>query len=125
MATITFDSLEFVEQLTASGVPEDQAKGHAKAIGRVLEQVEESRLKELSTKGDIELAKAELRKEIETAKVETIKWVVATGIIILGGVAAINRLFPPVATVHDPQFAQEMKLPVTEKPNAPVVSPSP
>lgn len=32
MASITFDSLEFVETLTKAGVPEAQAKAEAKAI---------------------------------------------------------------------------------------------
>ncbi|MBF0178227.1 MAG: hypothetical protein HQL63_15480 [Magnetococcales bacterium] len=119
MATVTFDTLEYTEQLKAFGVPDDQAKGHAKAISGILQQVEESRLKELATKGDIELvkgdielAKAELRKEIETAKVETIKWVIATGIVILGGVAAINRLVPPAPAFYAaPHTSQEMRLP--------------
>ncbi|MBF0309534.1 MAG: DUF1640 domain-containing protein [Magnetococcales bacterium] len=92
MTTITFDPLEFTEQLKASGVLEQQAKGHAKAMAGVLGRVEEARHQELATKGDIlrlekeiGLAKAELRKEIETAKSETIKW--------MFGVAAGQAVF--------------------------------
>ncbi|MBF0308984.1 MAG: DUF1640 domain-containing protein [Magnetococcales bacterium] len=85
MTTITFDTLEFTEQLKASGVPEEQAKGHAKAMAGLLGRVEEARHQELATKGDIELAKAELRKDIETAKSETIKW--------MFGVAAGQAIF--------------------------------
>ena len=32
MATITFDTLKFVERLKAGGVPEDQAKAEAEAL---------------------------------------------------------------------------------------------
>lgn len=83
MTTIAFDTLEFTEQLKTSGVPDDQAKGHAKAMAHVLEQVEETRLKELATKRDI----AEL-------KAETIKWMfgVATGQAMF--IIAILKLFP-------------------------------
>ncbi|MBF0132875.1 MAG: DUF1640 domain-containing protein [Magnetococcales bacterium] len=83
MTTIAFDTLEFTGQLKTSGVPDDQAKGHAKAMAHVLEQVEETRLKELATKKDI----AEL-------KAETIKWMfgVATGQAMF--IIAILKLFP-------------------------------
>ncbi|HAT51226.1 MAG: DUF1640 domain-containing protein [Nitrospirae bacterium] len=83
MTTIAFDTLEFTEQLKTSGVPDDQAKGYAKAMAHVLEQVEETRLKELATKRDI----AEL-------KAETIKWMfgVATGQAMF--IIAILKLFP-------------------------------
>ncbi|MBF0161689.1 MAG: hypothetical protein HQL88_05320 [Magnetococcales bacterium] len=56
----------------------------------------------------VETTKAELRKDIETAKVETIKWVVVTGMAILGGVAAINRMFPPLPAYYHPPL-QEMR----------------
>ena len=93
---ITFDTLAYAKELETAGIPSAHAEAQAKALSGVLQKVEESRLQELATKGDIDLAKAELRKDIEAAKVETIKWVIVTGIAILGGVAAINRLVPPV-----------------------------
>ncbi|MBF0163630.1 MAG: DUF1640 domain-containing protein [Magnetococcales bacterium] len=112
---IPFDTLAFVKKLETAGVPSPQAEAQAEALSDVLQKVEESRLQELATKGDVlavkkevELAKAELRKEIEAAKVDTIKWVIATGMIILGGVATINRFFPPL--YHLPS-AQELRLP--------------
>ncbi|MBF0626509.1 MAG: hypothetical protein HQL82_17105 [Magnetococcales bacterium] len=109
MTTITFDTLEeYTEQLRTFGVPEEQAKGHAKAMARLMERWEESRtkeeearLKELATRGDIvrlekevELAKAELRKDIEAAKAETIKWMfgVAAGQAMF--IIAFLKLFP-------------------------------
>ncbi|MBF0295385.1 MAG: DUF1640 domain-containing protein [Magnetococcales bacterium] len=125
MATIAipFDTLAFVKELESAGVPPAQAEVQAKVLSGVLQRVEEARLKELVTKGDLELAKVELRKEIEAAKVETIKWVVATAIVILGGVVTINRFFPPFP-IHYPPFAQEMRLPTAPTHGQGVPAPS-
>ena len=112
---IPFDTLAFAKELETAGVPPAQAEAQAKALSGVLQKVEEYRLQELATKGDvlrlekeIELAKAELRKDIEAAKVETIKWVIVTGVAILGGMATINKYFPPVQLYNQPP-AQEMR----------------
>lgn len=79
MTTITFDTLEFVEELKAAGFDDAQAKGMVGALKRV----QESQLKDLATKRDI----AEL-------KAETIKWMfgVATGQAMF--IIAILKLFP-------------------------------
>ncbi|MBF0179850.1 MAG: DUF1640 domain-containing protein [Magnetococcales bacterium] len=119
---IPFDTLAFVKELEGAGVPPAQAEVQAKVLSGFLQKVE-ARLKELVTKGDLELTKVELRKEIEAAKVETIKWVVATGIIILGGVVTINRFFPPVPIYYQP-FAQEMRLPTAPPQDLRVPAPS-
>ncbi|MBF0461800.1 MAG: DUF1640 domain-containing protein [Magnetococcales bacterium] len=68
--------------------------------------------------GKIEITKAELRKDIETAKVDIIKWVVVTGIAILGGVAALIRFAPTGPAYYQPP-TQEMRQ------MAPVPVPSP
>ncbi|MBF0135612.1 MAG: CCDC90 family protein [Magnetococcus sp. DMHC-1] len=121
IADITFDTLAFVKELETAGIPPNQAEAQARALSRVIQQVEKSRheeQKELATRGDvlrmgnqIELAKVELRKDIGTSKVETIKWVIATGFIILSGVAAINRFVPPPVPVHFHTQTQEMRTP--------------
>ncbi len=92
MTTITFDTLEFTEQLKASGVPDDQAKGHAKAM--VLGQLEESNLKLLATKADINLEIEGIKRDIAESKAETIKWMfgVATGQAIF--MITILKMFP-------------------------------
>ncbi|MBF0162619.1 MAG: DUF1640 domain-containing protein [Magnetococcales bacterium] len=117
---VPFDTLAFVKKLESAGVPAAQAEAQAEALSGVLQKVEEYRLQELATKGDlrevelklegkIETTKAELRKDIETAKVETIQWVVLTGIAILGGVAALIRFVPPAQPpVYQPPL-QEMR----------------
>ncbi len=109
-----FDTHKFVKQMIATGFTEEQAEAQVRLLSEILHT-------QLSTKADVakvdfhvlelkrdiaaieakvETTKAELRKEIETAKVETIKWVVVTGIAILGGVATINRFAPPVHTMN-------------------------
>ncbi len=111
---VPFDTLAFAKELETAGIP--AAHAEAKAISGAFQKVEESRLQELATKGDIlhlekEIEKVELRMnaKIETAKVETIKWVIVTGIAILGGVAAINRLAPPPAPIYYSLPSQEMR----------------
>ncbi|MEO5363981.1 MAG: CCDC90 family protein [Magnetococcus sp. DMHC-8] len=104
---VPFDTLAFVRKLEASGIPTAQAEAQAEALSDAFQKVEEYRMRELATKGDL-----------ETAKVDIIKWVVTTGIVILGGVAAINRLAPPVPAYYQPP-AQEMRLPVPAAPTTP------
>ncbi|WP_130471124.1 DUF1640 domain-containing protein [Candidatus Magnetaquicoccus inordinatus] len=111
MAAITFDTLEYVEQLKAAGVPEEQAKGHAKALAKLIVQVDtrtdeyatkladrnekqiQTRLDGLATRQEmeakIETTKAELQKDIETAKAETIKWMIGLAMAQLAMMAGI------------------------------------
>ncbi len=116
---VPFDTLAFVKELEAAGFSSTQAEAQAKALSGVLQKVEESRMQELATKGDI----LRLEKEIEKAKVDIIKWVVTTGIVILGGMAAINRRVPPPTPVYYQPPAQEMRqtapLPALPSPPAP------
>ncbi|MEO5347451.1 MAG: CCDC90 family protein [Magnetococcus sp. YQC-9] len=49
--------------------------------------MEETKLKELATRSLI----GRLETKIETTKVETIQWVIATGIVVLGSVAVFYR----------------------------------
>ncbi|MEO5348438.1 MAG: hypothetical protein H7836_02170 [Magnetococcus sp. YQC-3] len=65
----------------------------------LFQKVEEYRVRELATKGDL-----------AAAKVDIIKWVVTTSIVILRGVAASNRIFPPVPAYYQPPV-QEMRQP--------------
>ncbi|MEO5332119.1 MAG: hypothetical protein H7839_08855, partial [Magnetococcus sp. YQC-5] len=84
MHAITFDTLEFTEQLKSSGVPDEQAKGHAKALATALKQTEshideladkrdkqtEERLDGLATKQDLNIKVNYLDTKIETTKTE-------------------------------------------------------
>ncbi len=51
MYAIPFDTLEFTEQLKAVGVPDEQAKGHVKALAVALKQTE-SRMDERADQRD-------------------------------------------------------------------------
>ncbi|MEO5341659.1 MAG: CCDC90 family protein [Magnetococcus sp. MYC-9] len=129
---IPFDTLAFVKRLETAGVPSAQAEAQAETLSDLLQKVEETRMQELATKGDIlrlekeiavldgkvELAKAEMQKFVETAKVETIKWVIVTGMAILGGVAALIRFVPPVPAYYQPSL-QELRHP-SPSPTLPV-----
>ena len=98
-AAVPFDTLAFVRKLEASGIPTAQAEAQAEALSDAFQKVEEYRMRELATKGDLEAAKGDI-----------IKWVVTTGIVILGGVAALIRFVPPAPIYYQPP-AQEMRQP--------------
>ena len=81
MATITFDTLKFVEKLKAGGVSEVQAKAEAEALVTVFSEAMDS---QLATKLDINRLERE---------VLVIKWMVG---LVLGGILTliIKAFFP-------------------------------
>ena len=82
MATITFDTLKFVEKLRAGGVPEEQAKAEAEALVTAFSEAMDS---QLATKTDINRLEGEL---------VVVKWMVG---LVLGGILAlILKAFFPV-----------------------------
>ena len=82
MATITFDTLKFVERLRAGGVPEEQAKAEAEALVTAFSEAMDS---QLATKIDINRLERELI---------VIKWMVG---LVLGGILTlILKAFFPV-----------------------------
>ena len=60
MATITFDTLKFVERLRSAGVPEGQAKAEVEALAEALNET--IAVRDLATKADLESMKADLVK---------------------------------------------------------------
>ncbi|MBF0135442.1 MAG: CCDC90 family protein [Magnetococcus sp. DMHC-1] len=56
MAITSFDTLEFVETLEASGFTKEQSKGMVGAF----KKAQDDQLKELATKGDTAIIKSEL-----------------------------------------------------------------
>ena len=60
MTTITFDTLKFVERLKLAGVSEEQAKAEVEALTNALNETIATR--ELATKIDLEVIKADLIK---------------------------------------------------------------
>lgn len=89
MATITFDTLKFVEKLKAGGIPEEQAKAISEAFR------DASGDADLATKRDIrELElKMETRFEQIRGELTLMRWMLG---ILLGGVIAliIKAFFP-------------------------------
>jgi hypothetical protein len=81
VATITFDTLKFVEKLRAGGVPEEQAKAEAEALVAAFSEAMDS---QLATKTDINRLERELI---------VIKWMVG---LVLGGILTLflKAFFP-------------------------------
>lgn len=83
MATITFDTLKFAQTLRAAGVSENQAEAFAEAV-------RESHLSaEVATKPDVDLLRAEIRKDIADSRAELTRWIVSVGILQSALIAAL------------------------------------
>ena len=82
MASVTFDTLKFVEKLKDAGVPEAQAKAEAEALVTAFSEAMDT---QLATKTDIN------RLELELL---VVKWMVS---LVLGGILTlIFKAFFPV-----------------------------
>jgi len=89
MTTATFDSREFINELTGSGMPERQAEAVVRTVTKVMDA-------NLATKADIELIHKDmeiLRKDMSVMKRDIIIWL--GGAIIAATTIVIN--FMPVA----------------------------
>jgi hypothetical protein len=88
MATITFDTLKFVEKLKAAGVPELQAKAEAEALQEALGTAE------VATKPDIERVEGQLRemKAEINGKLTLVQWMLAL-VVAAEVVAFLGKLF--------------------------------
>lgn len=82
MATITFDTLKFVEKLRAAGVPEEQAKAEAEALVSAFSEAMDS---QLSTKSDIN--RIEQRLTVIDGELKLNRWML--GIIIVAEVGPL------------------------------------
>jgi len=90
MATITFDTHLFVRKLRETGISEPQAEV---IIEVVRDAVASS---EVATKNDLEVAKLELKRDIETVrkemaeiKAELVRWVIGAGFLQTVLIAAL------------------------------------
>jgi hypothetical protein len=75
MATITFDTLKFVEKLKASGIPDEQAKAIVEAFRDAQSDAD------LVTKKDLQIELAPLKSDLLL-----LKWMVG---LVLGGIIAL------------------------------------
>lgn len=85
MASITFDTLRFANRLKAAGVPQEQAEAEAEALSEVLG----TNVKDLASKQDIEVLRAEMRTEMAETKADLIRWVVGVGVLQTATIAAL------------------------------------
>lgn len=96
MATITFDTLKFVEKLKAGGVPEAQAKVEAEALAEVFADAMEN---QLASKTDIVRLEnilqnhtARLENRLETIELRLTLKMGGMLVIAVGVIAALARL---------------------------------
>lgn len=78
MATVTFDTLELVEKLKKSGVPQEQAE----AVVRTIAEAQDH----LVTKTDIQIELAPLKTDLAV-----LKWML--GFVLAGVMALILKLY--------------------------------
>lgn len=92
MATITFDTLKFVEKLKSAGIVEEHAKAEAEALVIAFSEAMDS---QLVTKADINRLERELKADINRVEREllVVKWMVG---LVLGGIVALvlKAFFP-------------------------------
>lgn len=92
MTTITFDTLEFAEELKAAGIPDEQAKAQARALSKALES------KGLATQYDVELVRRDMATKDDIAKLDKelaiIEWMLAL-VIVVTVIPALKSLFIP------------------------------
>jgi hypothetical protein len=64
MANTFFDTHDYIIQLTASGIPTEEAEAHAKALGKAMNN-------ELAKKSDLNALRAETKADLNTLRAET------------------------------------------------------
>jgi hypothetical protein len=90
---ITFDTYKFVETLTASGIPEAQAKAEMEALNNALNETINDYYPELSFSESLindSFAVRDLatKLDLETVKVELIKWM--AGLLLAQGALVVT-----------------------------------
>ncbi|AFL73912.1 Protein of unknown function (DUF1640) [Thiocystis violascens DSM 198] len=85
MATITLDTLKFVEKLKSAGIAEEHTKAEAEALVSAFSEAMDS---QLATKADINRLERELKADINRVEREmlVVKWMVG---LVLGGIVAL------------------------------------
>jgi len=84
MATVTFDTLKFVETLKEAGVPETQAKAFSTAVQESHEAAD------LATKADLREVETNLRHEIKELE---LRMTIKLGSIVIAGLGVMTLIF--------------------------------
>lgn len=77
MTTLTFDTHEFVKELTGAGFSEQQAE----VITKLQKATSSTLLEELATKRDLKDLEKDVELKISESKAELIRWVVGVGVL--------------------------------------------
>jgi len=88
MATVTFDTLKFVETLKEAGVPEAQAKAFSTAVRESHEAAE------LATKRDIADLRHEIKESAADLKFELLRWIIGIAIAQAGLLIGLLKFLP-------------------------------
>lgn len=141
---VPFDTLAFVKELETAGIPPAHAEAQIKVLAAAMrhldarvddlatkrdkqteerfdtladrhEQQVKGRLDGLATRHELAMVEANLKRDIEAAKSDMIKWTAgmfaAQTALILGAMFAVMKMNQPSAPIHQPSQAQEMRLP--------------
>jgi hypothetical protein len=92
MASITFDTMKFVDTLREAGVPEAQAKAEAKAVNEAINTATDM---SLSTKSDVQAVSMAVRDLTLKTDAEFKNIRLLMGIIAAGVGAILLKLFLP------------------------------
>lgn len=85
MRSISFDTLEYMDELKRSGMRQEEAEAITKATAKAFAQMMET--KELVTKGDL----MKTKNELEAFIIKTI----TTSVVVLGGLQTLFHFLKP------------------------------
>jgi hypothetical protein len=95
-ATITFDTLQFVQRLKKAGIKEPEAEAIAEAVRDVQTNSDVATKHDLAAvEAKLQAKIAETKVEIERTKAELVRWVVTVGVLQTAIIAGlVMRLIP-------------------------------
>ncbi|MBF0585113.1 MAG: DUF1640 domain-containing protein [Magnetococcales bacterium] len=119
---VPFDTLAFVKKLESAGVPSPQAEAQAEALTGVFQKVEESRMPDLATKGDVlelkrdiaaidakmETSEAELKRDMKEMELRMVIKMAGMILACVGMIVGYLRVFPMPVQIVQPSI-QEMR----------------
>ena len=86
---LRFDTLEYLETLKASGIPDEQSKAQTQALSKALE------FQDVATKSDLLELKGVFKSDILELKVELIKWIIGMAFSFAGIMFVLLRFMLP------------------------------
>lgn len=90
MATITFDTHLFVRKLRDAGISESQAEVITEVMRDAVSSADVATKTDVeSIRKDMEILRAELKKDIAETKSELVRWVVGAGFLQTALIAAL------------------------------------